>query len=793
MSNPVDDVPNPDATPSEEEVTQQKSTEFNTSCFLLDYTNTIVQRQRKLRSGNTGGRSSGVWFTSSTETRDIFSNAYFTNIDQLPYSDFSQFIGKVTQRDSMKLFSELPNYLVSSLFPIVKIYRLDYGDQERKLPPKKRVFLFNKPVDDIFNTSPEDYKIGGLGGCGIKNITYTLAGTNPVEAERAVDVSLTLFFSSNYEFLGKNTDLDPDLNTSDDTDEKDPTGTNSNLVTSTKKYISLIQRPVPKNSQLYEGKDFEIVLEISYGISADETDPLYQDLKLALEKYKLILNLSLINHELNFTEEGTLELKINYFGSIQQYMNDPTTDYFQNAAKSIPQYSSAVQASEDAKSDYDKALSESKKCGTTVTKEQLEEKLNEVKKTKLKEEDIFTSTVKSKVYSSFLENLFKNRQLYTFEVDNQNVNKWIDYINGQGTKPDFSTFTFQEEKTDPEKAADEASRFANEDSDTITTAISDLRTKRIKINENVVITYFYFGDLLQSIADTYQLTTTNYRIILGDVEYKEKPDDKKTKKFNLSEVLIDINLFQAWFLEKIIKPNRVSYRFDQLLRDLVNGLLRPSLDTECLNVNINNKNIKIDLNLTTFTLAGDSTYGADPIGYSGAVSENGSIVNKNLNFGDKKKLYTYYCLFGKPQLCSRNGDPSRDGDDGIMHMYVGKANGLVTSIKFKRIDLPYAKEAKATRQGFTPISALRDIYNCDITMVGNNMFYPGMSVFINPPYQFGDPRLTNKSLANIMGIGGYYNIIKITTDISDSKFETRLDCYYQSSGDNCGIDNRCKS
>ena len=43
-----------------------------------------------------------------------------------------------------------------------------------------------------------------------------------------------------------------------------------------------------------------------------------------------------------------------------------------------------------------------------------------------------------------------------------------------------------------------------------------------------------------------------------------------------------------------------------------------------------------------------------------------------------------------------------------------------------------------------------------------------------------------------MGIGGYYSIIKVATDIADGKAETKLDCYYQSSGDGCGdLKGRC--
>ena len=63
-------------------------------------------------------------------------------------------------------------------------------------------------------------------------------------------------------------------------------------------------------------------------------------------------------------------------------------------------------------------------------------------------------------------------------------------------------------------------------------------------------------------------------------------------------------------------------------------------------------------------------------------------------------------------------------------------------------------------------------------MYGNNLFIPGMEVYIDPnSLGFGDPRDLD-SAARKLGIGGYYSITKVSTSFSGGVLTTNLQCQF---------------
>ncbi len=762
------------STQTEEETEKQKREEFSVDCYLLDYTEEILNNQS---SFNVPIAPNGA--------------AYFCNKKE----SFSQVLASLSGRKNLKELGELSTAAIATMYPVIKLFRIDSGDGGKE---KKRQFVFNKNLNDFLGKDNIDANMSFYTGCGIKNLSYTLAGTNPVEAERAVDVSITFVFSSVQEFLG-NTDVTNvgSLNTvsgnptglNDPTDKSDEKGERTSEIGSTSQYITLIQRPNPNNvKDAFDAKDFRLQVELSYSLIEDTS--IYTEETVArLRDIKLLLDLSLATHELSFTEEGSLELKVNYFGSLQQYMNDPETDYFYKQIQ-LKSSDPILQNAKTQREKVEEARKTVKNCGKDVDKKALEDALKASTEAN-KAEQALLQTIKSEIYGKFIENLYTNSSLFTFTVQEELINKWIKFINNETSdRPAFeATISKDDSNSEVEDAKEEAESNAQSEPDDIKSKIDSKREKKVKLGEELSVTYFYFGDLLQSITKVYGMGSTNNRIILGDIEYvDDRESSNKTKKYNIGEVPISTDLFQAWFLEKIIKPAKTSYRLDTLIKDLVNGLLRPALDPECIFFG-RNINKRIDINFTNFTIQSSSDPASSVVNPQGVFTGVPTLTSSS----GALQTYNYFCIFSTEALCDLNGDIQKDEQNGIMHLYVGKAEGLVTSIKFKRIDQPYAKEAKATREGFTPLSSLRDIYNCDINMIGNHIFYPGMTVFIHPPYGFGDPTKKNQTFSNIMGVGGYYNIIKITTDISDGKYETRLDCFYQSSGDgSCKADVKCK-
>mgnify|MGYP003155021450 FL=1 len=68
-----------------------------------------------------------------------------------------------------------------------------------------------------------------------------------------------------------------------------------------------------------------------------------------------------------------------------------------------------------------------------------------------------------------------------------------------------------------------------------------------------------------------------------------------------------------------------------------------------------------------------------------------------------------------------------------------------------------------------------------------------MKLFLNPPFGFGDPTMP-RSLSHLLGIGGYYDVIKVNSTISrGGAYTTDLDCIYQQSGAEAAtLEDKCR-
>ena len=71
-------------------------------------------------------------------------------------------------------------------------------------------------------------------------------------------------------------------------------------------------------------------------------------------------------------------------------------------------------------------------------------------------------------------------------------------------------------------------------------------------------------------------------------------------------------------------------------------------------------------------------------------------------------------------------------------------------------------------------------YNAQISMIGNNIFLPGSTIYINPSsIGFGDPR-NQRSAAARLGIGGYYVVTSVSTTYSEGQLNTELSAVFNS-------------
>ena len=176
-----------------------------------------------------------------------------------------------------------------------------------------------------------------------------------------------------------------------------------------------------------------------------------------------------------------------------------------------------------------------------------------------------------------------------------------------------------------------------------------------------------------------------------------------------------------------------------------------------------------------------------------ALPLNGDVEgNPNIN-----NFYHYIVLScnGSALTYAGTGKYKEDIEAGRFHVEIGSNRGIVKNIKFSKTDMQYLREARFFRNGTDGLLQLSSVYTATVEMFGNTLFYPGMDLWINPygfggtalgsPHQGdgGTKKISNRSLSNILGIGGYHTITGVSTNLTPQGFTTSIKSQHYYSGD----------
>jgi hypothetical protein len=324
----------------------------------------------------------------------------------------------------------------------------------------------------------------------------------------------------------------------------------------------------------------------------------------------------------------------------------------------------------------------------------------------------------------------------------------------------------------------------------------------------------------QQLAAFNPAEVANVRILLGPLEYKDHYT-QKNMSMNLADVPISTRLFIDFFHRKVIKPQKESYNFVHFIRDIVKELIIDVLGDKCFygvgkqrsqvrigyvqGSNIHNCDpIEMKVQEAGFvgnafasTGFGDDAYGCGELTSTARLNLN-RISMKNDNplksvfdyIPDKslKNTYQYVVLYTQGPGGLIYEDEETDEGRGIHHLHIGRDRGILKKISFNKTDAPALREARMEQEkAYNPLVQLSNVYEAEVTMFGNTLFYPGSYVYLNP---FG---LGNKlgipsqkgTFSNIMGLGGYNLITEVSSFIEPGKYETKLKLRFDTSGDGC--------
>ena len=622
---------------------------------------------------------------------------------------------------------------------------------------KFRNFTSRSRVD---NLSSRTFDKGG--DYGIKEFSFSFEGTTPATAKNDIKANLSLYFQSFQDFIDKG-------------------------------FVDMLLLPGGKNAAepqeskfAYSPRYYRLRVDVGWNIDSLNVDTLKAklgnarlgQLQNALIKTNKSFYLNMVDHTLDFKDDGSVQIDVEYRAYIESSTKGSKLD-----ALASPDI---LEMRDKIRKDYNKVLN-ANKCN-----------LKELSMIKGQLDQISDLMVKQS-FQSIMNRLIDNECMY--------FKKFRESSDDQFQRRGFFTskVKFANEKTEPTTKKTKAEKATKDETLKITADSFDEDLSNDK--DYLYANYFYLGDLLYVILDSlyssangngnYRSGYEKFKFILGSFQY-EDIFTGENHVINLAQIPISCELFFEWFTENVLKPERRSYPITYFIRDLCKYLIGEILSESCFRksldktmqfqttnfVGIGNPFDKLKGNIKDINKTYSKKNSVFPLAQDSA---------KGFSVGD---LTNYIMIYvNAPKLQIKKSDPdykrgkkSSDEDIGIYHYQIGKPHGLLKKLKFAKTDMQYIREARFMRSGFDGLLQLAAVYKVTLEMVGNTLYYPGMEVFVNPLGFMGASNSNYNptkigTVANKLGFGGYHLVTSVRSTIAPGKFTTQVEAMFNYSGD----------
>lgn len=782
-------------------------------CFLLDEIKKLCANAPKAGEYNWLGRISG-------HPGDVISQLQHGN--------------KTAQAESIL---DLCPDIYGLLVPYIKIYRVVYAPGNpfqiqaiQELPFKNFV-----PEEDITAMLRGGY--GRTSGAGIKSFQWNLVGVNPAEVDNNITANLTMHFQSLYDLFRYNLG---------------PSGYQGGIA-GQPGYLDLIIQPrgtvdsaasAPgdpnpdrpcegAHHQMYNGVDFRIKAVVGWSTPPgfDSLDiPGYSAadltaLKTAIDATRIGLFLQVTRHEIDFNEDGSLTLSIDYQAALSGKLTAPIADIFAGetywrarALNRDGSESATRQAQiEDLEEQYQdvvetevaaqEAGDDTASAAATAQADELSEEID-----KLKRHQRYIK------YHSVLEPLYKDKKIYTIPIQAKEL--YERRLNNPNlTAEERAQLAVERERTPLEITTPEeideafleavaASRSGSEEDPPDDGSI---QWRHEDGKDIILINFFYLGDLIDSILSrlSHLGENGNFQLLLGDVEVidplqafqvksvniscggdstavkklsevnplKHRGLNDITLRTNIADLPISLDLFRSWFKSTIIAHDISEYYLLHFICDICQDLISHSLSSGCYN---NEFNYMINFATNTFDLS--KSFQGALVSLSDVAAAKGIADKQSTNQNPGSQPLSTLVMYCRDSTPKATAVPADDLKKGIYHYYMGASCGLVKSVNFTRHDQPHLREAKIQRYGALGAEQLRELYILNLRLVGNTLHKNGQYLYFNPT-AIGAGDLVSKgtmpNLARLLGLGGYFMITDIEHKIEAKTFEVLLKGYQE--------------
>jgi len=676
----------------------------------------------------------------------------------------------VSSKNEQLLF-ELESWKVSKLVPKVRLFKV-FHDHEKGEKEVEFIFDRSSNIRDTF-MNPNVFDKGT--GVGLKNFSFEFNGTTPATARNDITANLTLFFQSFQDFLRTRQGYSDEY-----------------------RYVDLVIQPTPDKKGQYAGIDIQSDRQYEpqfYRIRADvgyvlptEADGFSRDEIEAIRVSNKSFFLNMVDHDISFGKDGTVEIKISYRAYLESLLKHPRLDALASPELIARRIENAKTFSEQV---------QKRECSV--------DQLKELQATLAAQEEI----ILKQSLSSIITRLKNRGVIYKALIDKKDKEHFL-------KKGFFRKCELERTSQDDGGNGADVKLVLNSDLPESSEDFGFIDSA------NRSVQFFYFGDLLYTILDCVYDANDNVRagtgydrnsIILGSFEFEPFQEiSGGSKVYNISDLPISVDFFSRWFVDNVMsqKSTRKTFPVMNFIRSLSNYLIKPSIIENCVN-----RKLETRLRFQTTQITAFEANGVNPISvwydlnnrnediialdvenlrtYGVLPLRGGPENDANSNFKD---FHTFVVLsaIGSTLTYAGNGNYGEDVERGRFHVHVGQNAGLVKTLSLSKSDMQYIREARFFQNGIDGLLQLSAVYVANLEMFGNTLFYPGMEFFFNP---FGiggedfNPTVAGSD-ANKLGIGGYHTITSVKSSITPGKFTTSISAQQYFSGDESGNPNIVK-
>ena len=748
----------------------------------------------------------------SDTTTDYEIDYKYTRMVSNP-SNTAATINKLTKRESQENLLKMRPHHLARMVPYLRLYKVitdsdgNTNEIEFKFPNFTNVSSENKKMDileGITNKFTQEY--------GINSFNWKFIGSDPFSYANDIEASLSIHFNDFEQLM-----IEREGTLEGQKDATEPKKQKYRI-------LDLVSISELEQAKLKEiGSRFDIRVDVGWSGPSDPSQIEGYNTESSIRTMFLVMT----DYDISFNEEGHFELIINYKSRLEQALYDRKTNILVPSQSSTAQISAIEDELEELKASSDQSVE------TIREKEQ-------------KLEDLRLNS-KSEAYQNIFNFLLQNNSVFSQDLTaDQLFGKVAMTVSGKDVDKDdgdnsegwyiFGRLATRIEDIKRANREGEAEDPTKKDKTSFNIVTKD--------DGNYILNYFFLGDLVESLAQKCfepgpkrskqeQKFLDDTRIVLTDFLLYDPKDlaNKNVLKINIGDIPISVELFMSFYYERVIKYNVGSYSLMKFIRDIISYCIT-NIFEECFGEDNLKTDIKtgfIDFQKIKSSYKTDS---ADPFEYY-AVRENGIAILK-LGEEDLGESYKYDSSTGLrssiskayldltnsdsvPKMAARDErancihaciisaesfeksqliiDPNyedkraKDISAGLYHLDTGSGRGILKKINFSKTDQKYLREQRFTQDEAKGFSILSNVFDVNMSLVGNTLFFPGQRVFIKLGERFSalDVMLptatgmkpTNETFATTMGLGGYHLVISVENEISTSGFTTNLVARYE--------------